>query len=324
MVDERDDDLIHLPEDNAPGWFDRFWVNAHTVDGRTTISQGLGVYPNVGVMDAFAIIVRGREQRTVRASREIGAERGPLIVGPVGAHITEPLQRWRFRLDAQNDAGIAYDFTFAGTFAPIDCGRMRDWSHFVQAGAVQGRLSIDGEESIIDPKSWRASRDRSWGLRPETRARFNWVSMQTLSFHLWYLAVDDEAGVQRFAQGWLRHAAHQGGAVEKIERIVRRTAFDESRAFRSAEVEVGTTTGATHRLEVRRLDATVFLRGGLYGGWKGWRHGDRKGALHVEAEQWDLTDADTRREAAGLNDHVCEFRVRDEVGYGIFELNHGL
>lgn len=231
MIDERDDDLIHLPETDAPGWFDRFWVNAHAVDGRTTISQGLGVYPNVGVMD--------------------------------------------------------------------------------------------GEEIIIDPTSWRASRDRSWGLRPETKACFNWVSAQTPSFHVWYLAVDDEAGVQRFAQGWMRHAEHQGGTVEKIERIVRRPTFDEGSVFRSAEVEIGTTGGATHRLAVRRLDSTVFLRGGLYGGWKGWRQGDRKGALYMEAERWNLTDADTVRAAAGLNDHLCEFRAGDEIGHGIFELNHG-
>jgi hypothetical protein len=179
MLTARDDDLTHLPETDAAGWFDRFWVNAHALDGRTTVSQGIGVYRNTGVVDAFAIVVRGRDQRMVRASRALGAEPGPLAVGPIAAEIVEPLRSWRFALSPGNDAGIAYDFTFTGAFAPIDCGRMRDWSHFVQAGRAQGSLTLDGERIALDPAGWRAGRDRSWGLRPETNTRFNWVCAQS-------------------------------------------------------------------------------------------------------------------------------------------------
>jgi hypothetical protein len=294
-------------------------VNAHALDGRTTVSQGLGVYRNTGVVDAFAIVVRGRDQRMVRASRALGSELGPLAVGPISAEIVEPLRSWRFALSPGNDAGIAYDFTFAGAFAPIDCGRMRDWSHFVQAGRAQGSLTLDGERIALDPAGWRAGRDRSWGLRPETNTRFNWVCAQSAARHVWYLAVENAAGEQRVAQGFARDRER----VEKIARIERKPVFDPSGAFRSAEVLLVTEGGRSLTLAVRRLDASVFLRGGLYGGLRGWRHGDAKGPLHVESERWALDVPETLRAAEGLTDHVCEIRIDGEDGVGIFELNHG-
>jgi len=319
MLTARDDHLTHLPESDAAGWFDRFWVNAHSLDGRIAISQGLGVYRNTGVMDAFAIVVRGREQRIVRTSRALGSDVGPIEVGPISAAIEEPLRRWRFRLAPENDAGVAYDFAFAGAFAPIDCDRMRDWSHFVQAGHAQGSLTIDGERIALAPASWRAGRDRSWGLRPETATRFNWVCAQSESWHVWYLAVENAAGEQRVAQGFVRDRER----VERLARIERKPVFDGDGAFRSAEVRLETESGRPLSLAVRRLDSSVYLRGGLYGGWRGWRHGDPKGALHVESERWALDDPATLHAAEGLTDHVCEIRIDGEDGIGVFELNHG-
>jgi hypothetical protein len=321
MISPADDPLEHRPEGTAPEWFDRFWVNAHSLDGRLTVAQGIGVYANVGVIDGFAIVARGRDQRVVRASSE-GGDRLRLHVGPIEALILEPLRRWRFRLDHANDAGIAYDFELRGTFEPIDCGRMRDWSHFVQAGVPAGTLRIDGEEIAIDPASWRAGRDRSWGLRPEGRGRFNWVCAQLPSLHLWYLTVEDSRGEPRLAQGWIRHAAERGGAVEKVEQIVRRPVFDDDGAFRSAEIEL-TVEEKRCRFDFRRLDSTAFMRAGLYGGWQGHTQGERRGPLLVESERWDLGDAFALGAFAGLNDHVCEVTMADEKGIGIFELNHG-
>ncbi len=319
MLTAEDDGLSHLPESDAPGWFDRFWVNAHARDGRTTVSQGLGVYRNTGVMDAFAIVARGRDQRVVRASRSLGAEVGPLSVGPISASIEAPLHAWHFGLSPGNDAGIAYDFTFTGAFAPIDCGRMRDWSHFVQAGRADGWLEIDGERIAIDPASWRAGRDRSWGLRPETATRFNWVCAQSATSHVWYLAVENAAGEQRVAQGFVR----DGERVDRIARIERKPVFAADGAFRAAEVRLETESGRMLALDVRRLGASVYLRAGLYGGWRGWRHGDSKGLLHVESERWALDDPATLRAAEGLIDHVCEIRIDGADGIGVFELNHG-
>ena len=320
MLSDADDALGHQAGNAEPGWFDRFWVNAHAVDGRTTISQGIGVYPNAGVVDGFAIVVRDGEQRIVRASSETAADPRAPRVGPIAAEMLEPLRRWRF-LAASDDAGIEFEFEFEPAFEAIDCGTMREWSHFVQAGMARGRLRFDGEEIVIDPASWRAGRDRSWGRRPEGGAPFNWVCAQLPSLHLWYLAVDGRDGKQRFAHGWLRHAGKDG--VEKIARLERRPEFGAEGEFRSAEVDVVTESGARHAFAFRRLPTTAFMRGGLYGGWRGHVQGERRGELVVESERWNVNDAATVAEVAGLNDHVVEMRSGDEVGHGIFELNHG-
>jgi hypothetical protein len=319
MLKARDDELTHPPEGEAAGWFDRFWVNAHALDGRTTLSQGLGVYRNTGVVDAFAIVTRGRDQRMVRASRSLAREAGALDVGPITAEIVEPLARWRFRLAPANEAGIAYDFTFTRAFEPIDCGRMRDWSHFVQAGRAHGSVTIDGERIAIDPTGWRAGRDRSWGFRPETSTRFNWVCAQSEAQHVWYLAVENAAGEQRVAQGFVR----EGERVEKLARIERKPVFGAAGEFRSAEVQLVTESGRSLSLAVRRLASSVYLRGGLYGGLRGRRHGDVKGPVHIESERWALDVPATLREAEGLTDHVCEIHIDGADGIGIFELNHG-
>jgi len=323
MITEKDDFLAHPAESAAPDWFDRFWINAHSIDGRVTISQGIGIYANVGVVDGFAVVARGRDQRVVRGSRQ-GGDPSQLSIGPIAAEVVDPLRRWRFRLDPANDAGIAYDFEFRGTFEPIDCGRMGHWSHFTQAGTAAGKLVIDGEEIAVDPASWRAQRDRSWGLRPDTgRGRFNWVSAQLPSFHVWYLTVHDDRGTERRSLGWTRAAERDGGGVTDIAKIVRRPVFDDDGTFRSAEVELTMADGQRHELVFQRLASTAFMRAGLYGGWKGHRQGEPRGPLVVESERWDLGDTEKLGERTGLNDHVCSVTSGEESGVGIFELNHG-
>src|ERR1051326_4702287 len=166
MITEKDDFLAHPAESAAPDWFDRFWINAHSIDGRVTISQGIGIYANVGVVDGVAVVAWGRGQRVVRGSRQ-GGDPSQLSIGPIAAEVVDPLRRWRFRLDPANDAGIAYDFEFRGTFEPIDCGRMGHWSHFTQAGTAAGKLVIDGEEVAVAPGSCGAragGRRERWEL----------------------------------------------------------------------------------------------------------------------------------------------------------------
>ena len=86
-----------------------------------------------------------------------------------------------------------------------------------------------------------------------------------------------------------------------------------------AVFDVTLANGMTRHLEMRGLPGRYFLKGGLYGGLRGWFQGDDKGELHLEHEQWDLRDPDTRRLARTLGDHVVEVREGGEVGYGIIE-----
>ncbi|MBK9342297.1 MAG: hypothetical protein IPN07_04440 [Dehalococcoidia bacterium] len=52
----------------------------------------MGVYPNLGVMDAaFSVVQGGRLQYYVRASRFLGDDRMDTRVGPISVGSSEPL-----------------------------------------------------------------------------------------------------------------------------------------------------------------------------------------------------------------------------------------
>jgi hypothetical protein len=88
---------------------------------------------------------------------------------------------------------------------------------------------------------------------------------------------------------------------------------------RTAHLWLGFADGCTRELQVRTLLARYYLKGGLYGGLNGWFHGDDKGPLHIEHDQWNLADPEHRRLARTLCDHVVEVREGDEIGWGIME-----
>ena len=51
-------------------WTEKLWAAASACDGSLQVDFGMGKYTNRGVLDAYAGVSRGREQWTVRASRQ--------------------------------------------------------------------------------------------------------------------------------------------------------------------------------------------------------------------------------------------------------------
>src|SRR5580765_318493 len=77
-------------------FYDRYYFNAHTLDGDVFLVVAMGLYPNIGVIDAFATcVVRGKTQHIVRASRELGSDRMDTTVGPIGVEVIEGLRKFR-------------------------------------------------------------------------------------------------------------------------------------------------------------------------------------------------------------------------------------
>ena len=122
MPKPTDDLFSHRPLTDDPGWFDRFYWNVHSPRGDLTISQGMGCYPQPGVVDGFAMLVDRRGQRNFRVSREGKAAQLRVEAGPLSAEILEPLEHWRLRLD-DNQAGFAYDLEFAADLARLHIPR---------------------------------------------------------------------------------------------------------------------------------------------------------------------------------------------------------
>jgi hypothetical protein len=338
-----DDDLFtHRPLTDDPGWFDRFYMNVHSPAGGITISHGMGRYPQAGVVDGFAMLVDRGQQRNFRASREGDIEERKLEAGPLSAEITEPLKRWRIRL-APNDAKFSYDLEFEGDLAPIDAGRIErrsrktgallDFSHFVQVGRVHGTLEIDGVKRELERDSWFGLRDRSWGVRPgagDQPPAASEAPHPTAGKHDWVCArVGDHAVFYMIAGGGSRGPHFLGGGLSdargeiKLASVERVLDWDERGFFRGARAELRTESGETIELRASAPAATLYLRGGLYGGWRGMRQGMRRGGLVCEADRWTTSDPKVLAEVSGLNDHVVRFESARGDGFGIYEVASG-
>ena len=76
-------------------FYDRSYFNAHDRTGDVFLITGLGVYPNLGVIDAYAVVRRGDRQWAVRCSDGLGDDRLDQRVGPYRIEVVEPLQRVR-------------------------------------------------------------------------------------------------------------------------------------------------------------------------------------------------------------------------------------
>ena len=100
-------------------FYDRCYFNAHDRTGDVFLITGLGVYPNLGVVDAYAVARKGDRQWSVRCSDAI-RERGlGATVGPYRVEVQEPLNRIRVVCDTP-DRGLAFDLTWEGSFDCID------------------------------------------------------------------------------------------------------------------------------------------------------------------------------------------------------------
>ena len=88
--------LAHVATSDR-NFYDRYYFNLHHCADDLFLALGVGQYPNLGVTDAFAAVVYRGVHRVVRASRELGADRGDTCVGPFRVEVLEPLNRLRVR-----------------------------------------------------------------------------------------------------------------------------------------------------------------------------------------------------------------------------------
>ena len=354
MPSQFDDALIHQNYgtidnvvDDDPRWFDRFYLNIQAADGSLSLAQGIGVYPNMKVMDGFGLISTPDWQVNVRASRElVSGDRDKMDVGPVHARILEPMARWRFWLN-ENDQGIRYDFEFSSTFPTMDPARLEsvvegrrvfDWTHFAHVGSVSGWYEIGGERAELTPDRHFAIRDRSWGVRPGTAiiadmaawwreanwgSRHNWVCIQFQSFYIWYFQTEESDGTPRYFEGLVRWSKAAGGRQEKLSHVERDMQFGEGDHFHGAEVRLHLQSGEIMALKMERQRTCAHLRGAGYGGINGIIHGMKQGPLVVASERWEPADSRLNPASMGLQDHVVQASCEGEPGIGIIELGFG-
>src|SRR5688572_8654032 len=181
MLTAADDYLIHQTPytfdrvaTSDRNFYDRYFFNGYRRDGGVYFAVAMGVYPNLGIMDAaFSVIADGKTQHTVRASRLLGNDRMDTRVGPISVQTVEPLKKLRVKV-GRNKWGITADLVFEARSLPNEephfsrlAGNVTamDYTRMTQHGSWTGKLGVDGKNYDLSQDTWWGSRDHSWGIR---------------------------------------------------------------------------------------------------------------------------------------------------------------
>jgi hypothetical protein len=329
--------------------YDRCYFNAHGRTGDPFLITGLGIYPNLGIIDAYATVRVGDRQISVRASDAIdGHDRLRPSVGPFRVEVIEPLERLRFVCDG-DDHGVGFDLTWTGSHPAVDevphewrSGPARkvalDAQRFAQLGAWEGELRVDGTTHAVDPDVWLGSRDRSWGIRPsgegEPPARagdepiegFWWlyVPLRFDDFTVVVIIQEDPDGYRVLNDATRVWPASTGRRPEQLgwprAEIHYRSG---TRIPTGATIHLTEVDGTALVLEVESLGFVALNAGTGYGGdITGWTHGTWKGRDWVDGVDLDMTAPEVAGMTPfGLLDHVGRAHIGDQEGWGLFE--HG-
>lgn len=330
-------------------WTEKIWAFAGARDGSLSLGFGLGKYANRGVMDGVAGVSRGREQWTVRASRELGLDRDRYEIGPIRYEILDPLRTIRFSLAANDEQPVAFEWTFEGAVPAhiedrevhrgADGGRVEaDVVRYHHTGAAHGWVEVDGERTEIDAGSWVSTRDHSWGVRYAVGAPVEDVAPRAVpddvgTLTMWCPILCERPDGSRYALHWYWQRSsrgswqrvelqggveHPNGSKDHFVALVPELELNpDNRRFIRGDLRFTMADGSERPLHVTAVSDTGFLLGaGMYFGLDGHWHGQWRGPLHVEGEYTaDCADPVVARRLHQLRD--CVVRVEDPVGGGV-------
>ena len=100
-------------------WTEKIWASIAKTDGSLQVDFGLRKYQNRGIIDGFGGVSRGKEQWTVRGSRELASAPEESAIGPIHLEIVEPLKQIRFRLEPNDVQPISFDIVLSAVTPPF-------------------------------------------------------------------------------------------------------------------------------------------------------------------------------------------------------------
>lgn len=291
-------------------FYDRYFFNGYSSDGRVFFAAALGVYPHLNIMDAaFCVVVDGM-QHNLHASRHLQMERLDTRVGPISVSVVEPLQTLRVAVD-DPERGIRADIVFEGCAPVIEEPRFTrrvgprsfmDYTRMTQPGTYTGWIEIDGKR--VDVGGTKGTRDRSWGVRPigipdpqpmepALLAQFHWLwcCLHFDDAHALYMINADEHGkpwnwsalVGRLGKD--AHPEHMRSAVSALDIPT------GSRHARGARLSFVHGDGSESHLELK-VHWNFYMSGLGYFN-PDWAHGLNKGPLAVGYDAFRTADIKT-------------------------------
>jgi hypothetical protein len=315
-----------------PRAYERLWFTSQDEVGELLVMIGLGFYPNLGTVEAYAIVNHRGHHTTVRAHRSLGDDRTDMRVGPINFEIVEPFKEWRLTLD-DNPYGISYDLRWFDTkrsmfhrIAPghINHGRVGgETAGYETFGEQAGWVKVGEETFAIERDSYRGSRDHHWGVRDGVGGPGHFMgsrhgmSGQWVEFPEWSV--------------WLNRILYnlgdpRPGAGTILARTHRLRFEPDTNLLQAGEVDLLLASGDTKTLSFRRLGQQVaYLRCGMYGGPNGGTpYGDIWQGMYVgedivSGETFDTNDPEVRARICGLDDMHAVFECGGETVTGLIE-----
>jgi len=324
-------------------FYDRYYFNAHTKNDDIFLIAGVGQYPNLGVSDAFVLVLHEHQQRVVRASRELGADRMDTGVGPIHVEVKEGLKALKLVCDP-NEFGIECELTWEGACqAHLEprhfirrYGRVTfDSTRFAQTGCWSGRLVVDGKEFNVTPDRWWGTRDLSWGIRPVGEPEpagiqysrglptffWNYAPMQFDNYSILYILQEERDGTRLIEEAVRVYPIESGLSPDSLGVPQHELEFAPgTRDVVRAKLHFTEPDGSPLTVSIDRLLPCHLGVGTGYGFDADWRHGMWQGPLKVEGVHFDLTNPDDAAKMMGIVDSVARFETSTgDVGYGLWE-----
>jgi hypothetical protein len=342
-------------------FYDRYYFSAFPlpVDSQadSMLIVGVGQYPNLGVMDAFALFRHGTKHRVVRASRELGADRMDTRVGPFRIEVLEGLKRLRVVLEP-NDHGLSFDLTWDGSIPPqVEPQHYIRWQErlmfdskrMAQTGRWTGSVTLDGGTLDVTPDQWWGTRDRSWGIRPvgdpepsgiqaRNSITFYWLYTPVqFGDHSILCIIQEDGEGRRVLEEAVR--VWPSGESEYLGRPEYQPVYTPgTRDVEYAVISFSPPGGKPFSLRGTPLLPVHMMVGTGYGLEPDWRHGKYHGPDPVvQGVTLDLTSPDDAERMWGMVDAVGRFEYEPapghepalghepapghegQVGYGLFE-----
>jgi hypothetical protein len=321
-------------------FYDRCYLHFHDRTGELFGVTGLGVYPNLGVIDAYAAVRHGDRVWSTRFSDALQHRSMDQQVGGYRIEVTEPLKRLRLTCDSP-DGSLDFDLHWEGSFPAVQeephlllAGDrpILDASRFSQMGTWSGQLKVGGTEFAVSGDRWTGARDRSWGIRPvgesepagraasEALQGFWWVYMP-LRFESCALIVILQENPDGFRTLSNAKRVWPDGRIEQMGWPRLEISYAPgTRHPQSAQVHLTDSTGAAVSVQLEIKTSLPLHVGAGYTGDPDWSHGRWMGRDWSAASVYDLTDpAVAARIPWGVTDHMVRAVMDGEEGWGMFE-----
>ena len=328
-------------------FYDRCVYQLVDHDGETEMFSGLGVYPNLGVIDAYASVRRGDRQWSLQTSGVRPADKMLQAVGPYSIEVIEPFRSVRLRCDGA-EHGLGVDLTFESDYEPMREPQHTKYSgptskvslegcRFAQIGTWRGELHVpDGTTISVTPERYTATRDRSWGIRPvgedeplgrpsskELAMWWCWTPVKFEDFGVHFMVEEDPDGFRTLNYAVRVWPSATGRKLEQLgwpEIDIRYQSG--TRRAEGATLRCRTVDRKLLEIDITCLTDIPLHIGCGYGRGDGWHHGLWMGESWSVLREYDYSDPDVQsRLPLGGTDHLVRATCDGQTGYGIFE--HG-